>query len=94
MNQKKCGFIAYKSENGAFLQYYVRHKTLIFGKKVITMTIHHDKLAYGKIASLTEEFTEEKLMEMVNSLSGEEECETDKAAVSGEKDKRKHEDED
>ena len=51
------------------------------------MTIHHDKLAYGKIASLTEEFTEEKLMEMVNSLSGEEECETDKAAVSGDKDK-------
>ena len=51
------------------------------------MTIHHDKLAYGKIASLTAEFTEEKLMEMVNSLSGEEECETDKATVSDDKDK-------
>ena len=37
------------------------------------MTIHHDKLAYGKLASLTEEFSEERLLEMVNSLSEEEE---------------------
>ena len=37
------------------------------------MTIHHDKLAYGKLASLTEEFSEDRLLEMVNSLSEEEE---------------------
>ena len=36
------------------------------------MTIHHDKLAYGKLASLTEEFSEDRLLEMVNSLSEEE----------------------
>ena len=34
------------------------------------MTIHHDKLAYGKIASLTEEFSEEKLEKMAETLSG------------------------
>ena len=34
------------------------------------MTIHHDKLAYGKIASLTEEFSEEKLAKMAETLSG------------------------
>ena len=58
------------------------------------MTIHHDKLAYGKLASLTEEFSEDRLLEMVNSLSEEEENGEDKTNVSGEKDKRKHEDED
>lgn len=35
------------------------------------MTIHHDKSVYGKMASLTEEFSEERLLEMVNSLKEE-----------------------
>lgn len=33
------------------------------------MTIHHDKLAYGKVASLNEEFSEERLIAMANMLS-------------------------
>ena len=34
------------------------------------MTIHHDKLAYGKLSSLQEEFSEDKLIEMAKALSG------------------------
>ena len=45
------------------------------------MTIHHDKLAYGKLASLTEEFSEEQLLAMVNSLSSEEEEDKPQKAV-------------
>ena len=37
------------------------------------MTIHHDKLAYGKISSLVDEFSEERLAEMAEALSEEEE---------------------
>ena len=51
------------------------------------MTIHHDKLAYGKLASLTEEFSEDRLLEMVNSLSEENEESEEDAAVSGKKEK-------
>lgn len=36
------------------------------------MTIHHDKMAYGKLNSLTDEFSEERLQEMVGRLSGQE----------------------
>lgn len=39
------------------------------------MTIHHDKKAYGKLASLSEEFSEERLAEMAQSLSAENEKE-------------------
>ena len=39
------------------------------------MTIHHDKKAYGKLASLCEEFSEERLAEMAQSLSAENEKE-------------------
>ncbi len=43
------------------------------------MTIHHDKLAYGKISSLVDEFSEERLAEMAEALSEEEEeCDKDK----------------
>lgn len=37
------------------------------------MTIHHDKMAYGKLKSLTDEFSEERLLEMVGRLSEEKE---------------------
>lgn len=37
------------------------------------MTIHHDKLAYGKLAKTSEELTEEKLLEMLKKLKEEEE---------------------
>lgn len=33
------------------------------------MTIHHDKLAYGKLASMSEEMSEEKLLKMLQALS-------------------------
>lgn len=33
------------------------------------MTIHHDKLAYGKLASQREELSEEKLLEMARLLA-------------------------
>ncbi len=36
------------------------------------MTIHHDKLAYGKLASAMEEMSEDKLAEMLKQLSEEE----------------------
>ena len=35
------------------------------------MTIHHDKLAYGKLASMQEEMSEEKLLKMLETLSEE-----------------------
>ena len=37
------------------------------------MTIHHDKLAYGKLAKLNEELSEERLAQMIKELNGEEE---------------------
>lgn len=33
------------------------------------MTIHHDKLAYGKLASQREDLSEEKLLEMARLLA-------------------------
>ncbi|HIZ03477.1 MAG TPA: hypothetical protein H9727_04250 [Candidatus Borkfalkia avistercoris] len=36
------------------------------------MTIHHDKLAYGKLSSLREELSEDRLIEMAKALSGQE----------------------
>lgn len=40
------------------------------------MTIHHDKMAYGKLAKTSEELSEEKLAEMLKRLNSEE-CEED-----------------
>ncbi len=50
------------------------------------MTIHHDKLAYGKLASLTEDFSEERLIEMAKKLS--ENSETEPAEEGSEKSDR------
>lgn len=35
------------------------------------MTIHHDKLAYGRLASLQDDFSEERLIAMASSLAAE-----------------------
>ena len=32
------------------------------------MTIHHDKSVYGKLSALTEEYSEEKLIELASKL--------------------------
>ena len=37
------------------------------------MTIHHDKLAYGKLASNMEELSEEEILKMLELLQEEEE---------------------
>lgn len=42
------------------------------------MTIHHDKLAYGKLASTREELTEEELLAMLKELEEEEDDGADK----------------
>lgn len=36
------------------------------------MTIHHDKLAYGKIAGTKEELTDEQILEMLSALCEDE----------------------
>lgn len=49
------------------------------------MTIHHDKMAYGRFASLREDFSEERLEEMAKKLSegaAEEDGEAEKEADS------------
>lgn len=44
------------------------------------MTIHHDKMAYGRLASLREDFSEERLEAMAKLLSdGAEETAEDAA---------------
>ena len=37
------------------------------------MVIHHDKMAYGKLESLTEKMTDEKLAQMAKLLSADSE---------------------
>ena len=37
------------------------------------MTIHHDKLAYGKLASSREDVSEKRLEEMLKKLNGDDE---------------------
>lgn len=41
------------------------------------MTIHHDKLAYGKIAANSEELSEEEILKMLAELNEEEEENTE-----------------
>ena len=41
------------------------------------MTIHHDKLAYGKLAPDMEEMSEQEIAEMLASLNEDEEQEED-----------------
>ena len=43
------------------------------------MTIHHDKLAYGKLASMQEDMSEDKLLKMLKTLSEEGEKEDKEA---------------
>ena len=43
------------------------------------MVIHHDKLAYGKIASNTEELSEDKLLEMLKKLNSDDSPKEDNA---------------
>lgn len=40
------------------------------------MAIHHDKMAYGRLAKTSEELSEEKLAEMLKKLNSED-CEED-----------------
>lgn len=48
------------------------------------MAIHHDKMAYGKLAKTGEELSEEKLAEMLKKLNSED-CEEDEQSSSGNK---------
>ena len=41
------------------------------------MTIHHDKLAYGKLAPNMEELSEEDILKMLNELEEEEDEKTE-----------------
>ena len=41
------------------------------------MTIHHDKLAYGKLASNMEELSEEDILKMLETLMEEEDEKTE-----------------
>lgn len=40
------------------------------------MTIHHDKLAYGKLAPESENVSEDRILQMLKELSGEEDNKT------------------
>ena len=42
------------------------------------MAIHHDKLAYGKLASNMEEMSEEEILKMLENLEEEENGEEEK----------------
>ena len=42
------------------------------------MVIHHDKLAYGKLAPEKEDLTERQILEMLQQLNKEEEEEPEK----------------
>ncbi len=48
------------------------------------MTIHHDKLAYGKLASSREELSEERLAAMLKELNEDKKEEDEKAPVNPE----------
>ncbi len=49
------------------------------------MTIHHDKLAYGRLARTSEELSEEKIQEMLKLLAEEENKEKEDDLRDGEK---------
>ena len=51
------------------------------------MTIHHDKLAYGKLASSMEEMKEDEILDMLKLLNEQEEEENGQQAQV-EKDKK------
>ena len=51
------------------------------------MTIHHDKMAYGRLARTSEELSEEKLAEMLKKLNETDGEESDGSAENTEKKK-------
>ena len=51
------------------------------------MTIHHDKLAYGKLAPNMEELSEEEILKMLDALSEEEDEKTDENSAKNNSDK-------
>ena len=53
----------------------IKFAKIIFKCYNSTMTIHHDKLAYGKVTSNSEEMSEKQILEMLKLLEGEEEQE-------------------
>ncbi len=69
------GIIAQKAKVNSWLIYvYLRYISgATFAAEGGIMTIHHDKLAYGKLAPSSEELTEEKIAEMLAKLSKDEE---------------------
>lgn len=52
------------------------------------MTIHHDKLAYGKLASTREDLSEEKLAQMLKALSEEDEESEEENSQNKEQEKK------
>lgn len=54
------------------------------------MTIHHDKMAYGKLAATAEEMSEEALLKMLNELNcAEDDCESPRKKVDEREQMRK-----
>ena len=51
------------------------------------MTIHHDKLAYGKLASSMQEMSEEEILKMLENLYEEEEGESEENSSKNNSDK-------
>ena len=51
------------------------------------MTIHHDKLAYGKLAPNMEELSEEEILKMLETLAEEEGEEKDENTSKNKSDK-------
>lgn len=54
------------------------------------MTIHHDKLAYGKLAAAREDLTDERILEMLGELEeyAEDGAAGEAALEGGEKEKK------
>lgn len=57
------------------------------------MTVHHDKSVYGKLNSVNEEFSEEKLIKIAQSVNEEEDtskrCSKEKGCRSPKADEKK-----
>lgn len=65
----------------------VRDTLRVGENKRLNMTIHHDKLAYGRLARTSEELSEEKIQEMLKLLAEEENEEKEDDLRDGEKSK-------
>lgn len=74
------------SDNAISKVYFV----FAFLKRVgynICMTIHHDKLAYGKLEPNMQELSEEDILKMLETLNGEEEEESTEKSSENNSDK-------